>query len=207
MAVIVVGCQNRSAKEPAISESGSAPLKAANDSLAAIIQANEQAYANKKETTDTLGGLATSISFEVKTIDLKDYPSGIIPYASIEKADADIPKLVNKNHVVIYDTAINVIIDYPVNNPYKFHLTSSTGFTTAMLLKAISEHYYLLYAEEEKTATIKTLPMKDRKMYNRNETNGKYGIWGHDIGDLLLDQSNVYRNDKGVVTLTLEIES
>jgi len=29
----------------------------------------------------------------------------------------------------------------------------------------------------------------------------------HDIRDLMLDEAIVYRNDKGVVTLTLEIDS
>jgi len=185
----------------------SAAGKTEIDSLAASISAKEQASTNKQETTDSLGGLVTTISFEVKTSNRKDYPDGIIPYASIEKANADIPNLVNKDRLVIHDTTIQVIIDYPLNNPYTFRLYSPTGFTTAQLLRAISKHYYILYEEEEKTATIKTLPLKKRKMYNRNETNGKYGIWGHDIGDLVLDEVMVYRNDKGVVTITLQMES
>ena len=150
---------------------------AAIDSMGAAIQSKEQASTNQKETTDTLGELVTTISFEVKTSNLKDYPGGIIPYASIEKATDDIPNLMNKDKVVIHDTTIRVIIDYPLNKPCTFRLSSASGFTTSALLAAISKQYYLVYEEEEKTATIKTLPMKKRKMYNRNETNGKYGIW------------------------------
>jgi len=203
----MTACQQPATKHLATTDSVTVPIKTANDSLATSIEAKERASVNKKETTDSLGGLLTTIDFEVKTTDLKEYPNGIIPYASIEKANADIPNLVNKDRVVIHDTAVQIIIDYPLNNPYAFHLSSATGFTPAMLLKAISQHYYLLYEEEEKTATIKTLPMEKRKMYNRNETNGKYGIWGHDIGDLVLDHANVYRNEKGEVTLTREMES
>ena len=204
---IISSCQLPAAKQPVIKDSASAQVKTATDSLSAGIQAKEQASAGKKETTDSLGGLVTTISFEVKTTDFKDYPDGLIPFASIEKASTEIPLLVNGDKAVIHDTAINIIIDYPLTNPYTFHLSSATGFTPAMLLKAISKHYYLLYAEEENTASIKTLPMSKRKIANRNQTNGKYGVWGHDISDLMLDEALVYRNDKGVMTLTLEIDS
>ena len=64
-----------------------------------------------------------------------------------------------------------------------------------------------MYIDEENTATIKTLPMKDRKIMNRNETNGKYGIWGHDLSDLVLTSIKVYKNRKGQIYLTLEIDS
>jgi len=85
-------------------------------------------------------------------------------------------------------------------------LSSATGFTCSILLQAISTHYSLLYAEEERTATIKILPMKQRKIENRNQTNGKYGM-GHDVRGLMPDQINVYRDDKDIVTLTLETDS
>ena len=205
--VILVSCQQPAVKQIAISDSANAAIKSADYSSATSIQAKEQAAADQKETTDSLGGLVTTISFEVKTTSLKDYPDGKIPFASIEKVNTEAMLLVDGDKAVIHDTAINIIIDYPLTNPYTFHLHSDTGFTRAMLLKAISKHYYLLYAEEEKTATIKTLPVKKRKIENPNQTNGKYGVWGHDIRDLMLDQANVYRNDKGVVTLTLEIDS
>ena len=204
---IVASCQLPEAKQPIIKDGAAALAKTAIDSFGASIQAKEQASAGKKETTDSLGGLVTTISFEVKTANLKDYPDGLIPFASIEKASTEIPNLVNRDQVVIHDTGINIIIDYPLTNPYTFHLSSATGFTPATLLKAISKHYYLLYAEEEKTATVKTLPMSKRKIANRNQTNCNYGVWGHDIRDLVLDEAIVYRNDKGVVTLTLEIDS
>jgi len=48
--------------------------------------------------------------------------------------------------------------------------------------------------------------MKQRKIENRNQTNGKYGM-GHDVRGLMPDQINVYRDDKDIVTLTLETDS
>lgn len=73
-------------------------------------------------------------------------------------------------------------------------------------MQEITKEYQKLYQDEEKSATIKTVPMKERKMYNRNQTNGKYGIWGHDLADLALSSIQVYK-ENGNTILTLGIES
>lgn len=68
--------------------------------------------------------------------------------------------------------------------------------------------YYKMYEEEEATATIKTIPLEKRTtMYNRNETNGKYGIWGHDIADLVLSEIHIYEDADKKLLLALIIES
>ncbi len=88
------------------------------------------------------------------------------------------------------------------------YLQSAKGFTRGQLLIEISKHYYKLYDEEEQTATVKTIPINQRTtMYNRNQTNGKYGVWGHDIADLDLSEITVYKNKKGETVLLLGIES
>jgi hypothetical protein len=117
LVLIIASCHQPAApadqslvERPGIKDTSTAG-KAATDTLAAAIQTKEQTSSNKKETTDTLGGLVTTISFEVKTNNRKDYPDGIIPYASIEKAPEDIPNLVDRDKVVIHDTAIRIIID------------------------------------------------------------------------------------------------
>ncbi|MES2849907.1 MAG: hypothetical protein V4685_12675 [Bacteroidota bacterium] len=87
-------------------------------------------------------------------------------------------------------------------------MTSQNGFTRKQLLQEISDNYYKLYEEEEKSATIKTIPIEKRTtMYNRNQTNGKYGIWGHDIADLVLSEILIYKTPDGQITLSLNIES
>ncbi|MDO6432966.1 hypothetical protein Q4E93_20325 [Flavitalea sp. BT771] len=84
----------------------------------------------------------------------------------------------------------------------------SSGFTRRQIILEISKRYHQMYEEEERTATIKTIPVEQRKtMYNRNETNGKYGIWGHDLSDLELSTINIYRNAEGRIYLVLDIES
>lgn len=157
---------------------------------------------------DSLGRLISEIRFDVKTDNLEDYERGKIPWIRIDSPHIDIKNLIGKDEIVIPETKLVVIIDYPLTTSYKFELISKEGFTRAQLIDEISRRYYQLYDEEERTATVKTIPIKDRKkIYNRNQTNGKYGIWGHDIGDLVLDEIHVYKNATGEVFLVLQLES
>ena len=172
----------------------------------AIIQEKENKSIEKQY--DDLGVLVSTISFKVKTDNKEDFADGFIPWASIENPKQDIPNLFKKDEIVIQGTAVKLIIDYPLTNQYEFLLTSNNGFTREQLLQEISDHYYKLYDEEEKSATIKTIPIEKRTtMYNRNQTNGKYGIWGHDIADLDLSDISVYRTADGQIILILGIES
>jgi hypothetical protein len=171
-----------------------------------FIQENEQKSMEKQY--GNLGDLISTIEFKVKTENKKDYTDGFIPWASLENPKQDIPNLVEKEKIVIKQSLIKIIIDYPLTNQYEFTLTSNEGFSREQLLLEISNHYYKVFEEEENTATIKTTPIDKRTtMYNRNQTNGKYGIWGHDIADLVLSSINVYKTKNGEIILTLGIES
>jgi hypothetical protein len=44
---------------------------------------------------------------------------------------------------------------------------------------------------------------KRKTSYNRNDTNGKYGIWGHDIEDLMLAQIEIYETTDQKLILAL----
>ncbi len=156
---------------------------------------------------DSLGQVISTIQFDVETDNLKDFENGKIPWIRIDSPQVDIKKLIGKDEIVIPGSNVTVIIDYPLSTSYKFRILSKSGFTRTQLINEISKHYYLLYDEEERTATIKTVPQKERKIYNRNQTNGKHGIWGHDIGDLVLDKVHVYKNATGEVFLILQIQS
>jgi hypothetical protein len=155
-----------------------------------------------------IGELISTFEFKVKTNNLKDFEDGFIPWADLETPTNDLPNLYNRDEIIIPNKQIKIVIDYPLTNQYEFIIKSDNGFTRGQLLSEIGKHYYSLYEEEEKTATTKTIPLDKRTtMYNRNETNGKYGIWGHDIADLDLSGISVYKNSNGEIIITLNIES
>lgn len=171
-----------------------------------VIQEKEQQSMQKNYAE--IGELISTFEFKVRTSNLKDFKDGYIPWADLEKPENDLPNLVKRDEIIIDHKQIKVIIDYPLTNQYEFTLKSDKGFTRGQLLIEISKHYYKLYEEEEKTATTKTIPIEKRTiMYNRNETNGKYGIWGHDIADMDISRISVFKANKGEIILTLNIES
>jgi len=163
------------------------------------------------KTNDSLGTLISSIEFGIKATgeDLKDFEDGVIPWISIEKPESEIDKLIDGDEIVIPYSEINLIIDYPLNKPASFVLKNSTnGFTKKELILEISKKYHEIYNEEENTSKIKTVPLNQRKgIINRNETDGKYGIWGHDIGDLDLSTIEVYKSENGKIQIMLIVES
>jgi hypothetical protein len=156
---------------------------------------------------DSLGEMTAVIKFELKTTNLKDYEDGKIPWVRIDSPQLEMDSLIGKDEVVLEASSVTIVLDYPLTFPHYFTITADKGFTRAQLLKAISNEYHRIYREEESTATTKTVPLDQRKVYNRNETNGKYGIWGHDIGDLALDDVYVLKGINGEIYLILEMVS
>ncbi len=202
MAITVVSCFNQTDKRALSDATNSDSIpKTYADTISEL--ENQSIILNY----DSIGELISKIRFDVRTNNLKDYEDGKVPWIRIDSPQIDIQNLIGKDEVVIPETRLTIIIDYPLSINYKFAIASKNGFTRTQLINEISKHYYQLYDEEEKTATIKTVPLKQRKVYNRNQTNGKYGIWGHDIGDLVLDEIHVYKNAAGDIILILQLES
>jgi len=171
------------------------------------VLSDREKQASEKQT-DNLGDFITRIDFKVKTDNLTDFEDGFIPWIELENTDKDLKKLIDKDEIVISDKKVTLIIDYPVTKECKFELTSNNGFTRAALVKQISDKYHQIYQEEESTATVKTVPVKERTtLYNRNQTDVKYGIWGHDLTDLALDHILVYKAPNGDIVLSLDIDS
>lgn len=139
----------------------------------------------------------------------KDFEDGIIPWISIEKTEDEINRLIDADKIVISYSEVKLVIDYPLNKPATFVLKSSgKGFTKKQLALEIGKKYHEIYDTEESSAKTKTVPVEKRQgLINRNETDGKYGIWGHDIGDLDLSSAQVYKTQEGKIQMVLEIES
>lgn len=163
--------------------------------------------ASIEKTYKDLGEFQGQIPFEVTTSNKKEYKDGIIPWISIENPEHDLLNLKDAKEVVINAKTLFIIIDYPIKTEYQVEANSATGFTRELLIKEISKAYAKIYQEEENTATIKTIPLEKRKIANRNETDGIYGIWGHDLADLSLANIEVYKNKEGQYVLALNLYS
>ncbi len=108
------------------------------------------------------------------------------------------------DEIVINDPEIKIEFDYPLKTKFTFNFKNDKGFTRKQLVNHIVETYKLIYREEEETIqNQKIIPPKERgPMLNRNETDGKYGIFGHDIEDLWLE-GMTYDKDRLLVTLSI----
>ena len=85
-----------------------------------------------------------------------------------------------------------LIIDYPLSNPARYQIkTGKTGMGLVKLLGTIGKLYQ------------KTYDVEDSSMDNE-EDGGRYGIWGHDIGDLALEGIDINHKTKKI---TLDIGS
>lgn len=180
---------------------------AANNYDKALTLGEQQAVDKK---TDSLGSFLDRIDFHVKTDNLTDFKEGFIPWIELGAPafDKDMAQLIDKDKVVIKVNIVTVIIDYPLKNECRFGLSSPNGFTRGQLVNAISAKYHEIYKEEEDSGKVKTVPADKRTtVSNRNQTDGKYGIWGHDLSDLALDHILIYQATNGDIVLSLDIDS
>lgn len=136
----------------------------------------------------------------------KDWQDGVIPWINLD--NPEINQLINGDEILVKKTLINIIFDYPLNKPHTFEFKNEKGFSRKDLVLLISKKYHEIYDEEEVTSKVKTIPVDKRTgIINRNETDGKYGIWGHDLTDLVLSGIEVHETDKGEMNIILLIES
>lgn len=153
------------------------------------------------------------ILFEVKTSDKADlevFEDGIIPWISIQNPENSLENLIGKDEIIVESNKAILVIDYPLNNPVEIEISSEKqeGFTRKDLILIVSQEYKRIYNEEEESADTKTIAPGDREgLMNRNQTDGKYGIWGHDINDLDLSAVVVHTQNNSIPIVELYVES
>lgn len=116
-----------------------------------------------------------AVTFQLKN---RDYS-----YIHLEDPAKTIAALVNPGEIVIPMSKIEINIDYPLKTPTIVTLESDSGegFSRAELARKISDEYKRIYDEEEQIAGVTgCIP----GMFNRATSDGPYGIYGHDLGDL-----------------------
>jgi hypothetical protein len=150
----------------------------------------------------------TQITFQVD--DPENKSEGPSPYVNLAEPEKDLKQMRNAEEVVFKGTELIVILDYPLRKEVSFPISASSasGFSRAELARKVADLYKRVYEEEAQTSRIAVVPLDQRKgLINRNETNGKYGIWGHDLSDLVLHTIEISRKADGTIVACLGIDS
>ncbi len=150
----------------------------------------------------------TQITFQVD--DPGNKSEGPSPYVNLAEPAKDLKQMRNAEEVVFTGTELIVILDYPLRKEVSFSISASSprGFTRAELARKVADLYKRVYEEEAQTSKIAVIPLEQRKgLINRNETNGRYGIWGHDLSDLVLHTIEISRKADGTIVAYLGIDS
>ncbi len=135
---------------------------------------------------------------------------GNVSWVYIAKAPTLVKRMHNADALVLRAKQVTIIVDYPIKRPWAFTIRApaTRGFTRTELVLTVMRIYEFIYQQESQTSRIKVVPFKQRKrVYNRNRTDGIFGIRGHDIGDLGLEAFTVHRTRSGHVYVRLQINS
>jgi hypothetical protein len=136
------------------------------------------------------------IEFEVDLPDMDG--DGCSPYVQLVDP-ARCLQYMRNGDVIVAPAQIIINITYPLRNPAQVRVVEPAPITRRRLAELISQAYQQVYREEE--ASKSGHAKGNGMLLNRRETNGKYGIWGHDLGDL--DLHTVILND-GICDLLVD---
>lgn len=116
---------------------------------------------------------------------------------------------INVHHakkIVIPQQTVSIQFRYPFSDTFTFEFKADTaeGFTLAYLIDCICRKYKEMYDEENSAVQVSTAEERLARggLLNREKTNGKFGIWGHDISDLYLE-GITYNASNNTVVLSI----
>lgn len=136
--------------------------------------------------------------------------SARIPFPALRLDDPStaIAQLDRKDEIVIPHEYATLVIKFPLTKPVTLAVTAPIpeGFTRAALVQTICEQYENVYDIEEATANTKPLPPDERARLGRNRTDGLYGIWGHDLPELVLTAVHWTRSPDARVHIEPHVE-
>ena len=128
----------------------------------------------------------------------EDLADNYEPYCT-SIADADHRNIVDPDSIVA-PASIKIRFSYPLTRKITIIVNEPAPITRSRFAQIIFQQYAKIYQEEDESTSI--TPGELPGMYNRNHTNGKYGIWGHSIGDLDLVDATL--SDSGVYNLAVD---
>jgi hypothetical protein len=100
-------------------------------------------------------------------------------------------EMVGADDLVVPSDTIMLVLDYPLSQSTERQATSPGGFTRKGMALAILAAYREVYAEEAADAGD---PGLVPGLFNRARSNGRHGIWGHDIENLFLEGAELGAN-------------
>ena len=128
---------------------------------------------------------------------------------NISDPTEDLKRLIDADEIIVNNNEATIIVRYPLNDSATFTISSENkkGFTRKEIVEHVCNIYKRIYKEEDETTTeVEPRSNNGVTVLNRSRTNGKYGIWGHVIEDLLLEGIIVHTL-KNITVIELEVES
>ena len=107
-------------------------------------------------------------------------------------------KMVKPDERVIRKENIVITYNYPLELAVDFPHKRKGGWTRKALFAVIQKDYAKIYRDEDKAVGPTG---RLGSTLNRDKSDGPYGIWGHDIGDLVVEGVTV--SDNGKITLSI----
>ena len=96
----------------------------------------------------------------------------------------DPEEVLGKDDIITHAKKATVIFRYPLTEEFKFEFKNSQGkITRREFVLFIQSTYRYIYNKEAENKKSKRV----MGIYNRQSSNGPYGIWGHHIDDLVIE--------------------
>lgn len=108
--------------------------------------------------------------------------------------------IVNREEIIEGKQSITISFDYPLRSEITIPFTTNNkdGFTKDEFVKCVRRGYEMIYASER--ATITNGKHEGLNLHPR-ESDGIFGIWGHQLYDLFLEEAT--QETPGVWVLTV----
>mgnify|MGYP001562323541 CR=1 FL=1 len=114
-------------------------------------------------------------------------------YEEYDEYKKQITKYDPKEEILPKNTIFTLKIDYPLTIPFKKKFNTSTNLITRrQIINFIVKCYKQVYKEENSSSSRKESFIPG--MFNRMPSEGKYGIWGHVLEDLVLVDMFINKN-------------
>lgn len=128
-----------------------------------------------------------------------------------DEDDDQLEELDNSNKKANEKLSLNVkyvvaVITYPIENPALFKFDcSNIELTYGKLLYLYTYAYQLMYKleDEDVGAPTENIP----GLLNRGKSEGRFGIWGHDISDLIYNGNSTLRFTHDTVICEFDVDS